>query len=59
MKRLLTSIAALGLMAWGAEVANADLLINGDMNLVSISSQNNPTVSRPSRGPMLMVVVRA
>lgn len=30
-------------MAWGAGVANADLLINGDMNLVSISSQNNPT----------------
>lgn len=38
-RRLLTSIAALGLMAWGTSVANAFLLSNGNLDITSVGPQ--------------------
>src|SRR5262245_14011974 len=43
MKRLLTLIAALGLVAWGTGVANANLLSNTNLDTTSISSQIGAT----------------
>jgi len=41
--RLLTLNAVLGLAAWNAGLANAGVLANGNLDDISISSQNNPT----------------
>ena len=38
-----TLIAALGLVAWGTGVANANDLINGNLDLIALADQNNPT----------------
>jgi hypothetical protein len=43
MKRLLASIAVLGLVAWGSGVANANDLVNGNLDIFAIGPQNNPT----------------
>ena len=39
----MTLITALGLVAWGAGVAHANDLSNGNLDDVAISSQNNIT----------------
>lgn len=43
LKRLFPLITILGLAAWGADIANANDLVNGNLDAISISSQNNPT----------------
>jgi len=43
MKRLLTSVAVLGLAAWGAKVASANELFNPNLDAVAIGPQNGNT----------------
>jgi len=42
-KRLATAIVALGLVAWASGVANANDLVNGSLDAISIGPQNNAT----------------
>ena len=58
MKRLLTLIAALGLVSWGTGVANANLLSNAKLDVISVGPQTlaTPTgwsvdCSRSATGP--------
>ncbi len=43
MKRLLTLIAVSGLVAWGTDVANANLLSNPNLDTTSVGPQTLPT----------------